>query len=71
MLEKLQRLRADHLNEQHDLVFYPYQDEISDKILKALLDNLRITAGSSEEEIKKLKDNIAKLQYELTKHIFK
>lgn len=55
MLDKLKKLRADHLKTQHDLEFYPYQNEISDQILEALLNNLRITAGSSEQEIKKLK----------------
>lgn len=55
MLDKLRRLRADHLKIQHNLTFYPYQEEISDQILKALLDNLRITAGASELDVKKLK----------------
>lgn len=55
MLDKLRKLREDHLRAQHGLVFYPYQEEISDAILSALLDNLRITAGATEEDIKKLK----------------
>lgn len=55
MLEKLRKLRADHLLIQHDLTFYPYQELVSDKILEALLQNLRITQGASEEEIKKLR----------------
>lgn len=55
MLDKLRRLRADHLKIQHNLVFYPYQEEISDQILIALLDNLRITAGATEEDVRKLK----------------
>lgn len=55
MLEKLKKLREQHLLIQHNLTFYPYQERISDEILKALLDNLRITAGASEEEVKKLK----------------
>jgi hypothetical protein len=54
MLQKLRRLRADHLLFQHEIVFYPYQEEVSDRILEALIQNLRITAASSEEEIKKL-----------------
>ena len=49
MLDKLRKLRADHLKIQYNLEFYPYQEEISDQILIALLDNLRITAGASEE----------------------
>ena len=55
MLDKLRKLRADHLKIQHNLTFYPYQEEISDQILKALLDNLRITAGATEKDVKKLK----------------
>lgn len=55
MLDKLKKLRADHLHIQHDIVFYPYQEEVSDKILEALLQNLRLTSNASEEEIKKLK----------------
>lgn len=55
MLEKLKKLRTDHLKIQHNLTFYPYQEEISDQILKALLDNLRITSGATEEDVKKLK----------------
>ena len=55
MLDKLRKLRADHLKIQHNLTFYPYQEEISDQILKALLDNLRITAGATEEDVRKLK----------------
>lgn len=55
MLDKLRKLRADHLKIQHNLTFYPYQERISDAILVALLDNLRITAGATEEDVKKLK----------------
>lgn len=55
MLDKLRKLRADHLKIQHDVVFYPYQELVSDKVIEALIQNLRITIGSSEEDIKKLK----------------
>lgn len=55
MLDKLKKLRADHLLIQHGITFYPYQEEISDKILTALLQNLQITATSTVEDIKKLK----------------
>lgn len=55
MLDKLRKLRADHLAIQHGITFYPYQEEISDRILLALLDNLRITSNASEDEIKRLK----------------
>lgn len=54
MLDKLRLLRADHLKIQHNLTFYPYQERISDEILSALLTNLRITTGATEEDVKKL-----------------
>ena len=55
MMDKLKKLRADHLKIQHDIVFYPYQELVSDKILEALIQNLRLTAGATEEDVKKLK----------------
>lgn len=55
MIDKLRQLRKDHLYIQHNLTLYPYQEEISDAILIALLDNLKITAGASEEDVRKLK----------------
>lgn len=55
MLEKLRKLRTDHLRIQHGITFYPYQELVSDKILEALIQNLRLTSNATEEEIKKLK----------------
>lgn len=55
MIDKLKKLRSDHLLIQHNLTFYPYQEMVSDKILEALIQNLRLTASASEEDIKKLK----------------
>lgn len=55
MIDKLRQLRTDHLFIQYGLTFYPYQEEISDAILVALLDNLRITAGASEDDVSRLK----------------
>jgi len=55
VLEKLKALRADHLLVQHEIIFYPYQEAVSDQILDALLQNLRLTQGATEEEIKNLK----------------
>lgn len=57
MLDKLRQLRRDHLKIQYDLEFYPYQEEISDRILQALLENLRITANATEADVKKLKQH--------------
>lgn len=55
MLEKLKRLRKDHLKSQHQTEFYPYQELISDKIIESLIQNLRLSAGASKEDVKKLK----------------
>lgn len=55
MLDKLKKLRSDHLLFQHDIVFYPYQEIVSDKILEALIQNLRLTVSATEDDIKKLK----------------
>lgn len=55
MLDKLRALRTDYLKVQHDLEFYPYQNEISDAIVKALMANFRITANATEEDIRKLR----------------
>lgn len=54
MLDKLRALRAHHLKAFHNTTFYPYQEDISDNILKALIQNLRLTTGATEEDIKKL-----------------
>lgn len=55
MLEKLRTLRKHHLKVIHNTTFYPYQEEISDAILTALVQNLRLTSGATEEDVKKLK----------------
>lgn len=55
MLEKLRKLRAQHLKNVHSLVFYGYQEAISDEILVALIQNLRLTSNATEEDVKKLK----------------
>lgn len=54
MLPKLIKLRREHLLNVHDVVFYPYQEVISDSILAALIQNLRVTSSATEGEIKKL-----------------
>lgn len=55
MLDKIRELRKRHLKGFHGVTFYPYQEELSDRIIIALIQNLRLTAYSTEEEIKKLK----------------
>lgn len=55
MMDKLIKLRRQHLKAVHDTTFYPYQEEISDSILEALIQNLRLTANATEKDIKKLK----------------
>lgn len=54
MLQKLINLRREHLKNVHDVVFYEYQELISDRIIDAVLQNMRITSGATEEDIKKL-----------------
>jgi phage terminase large subunit-like protein len=54
MIEKLRALRKHHLKVFHNTTFYPYQELISDKILEALMQNLRLTTGATEEDIKRL-----------------
>jgi hypothetical protein len=54
VLEKLRRLRKEHLRVYHDTTFYPYQELISDSILVALVKNLSLTHNATEEHIKKL-----------------
>lgn len=55
MLEKLKILRTQHLKAFHNVTLYPYQERISDAILQALIQNLRLTSNATEEDIKKLK----------------
>lgn len=55
MLEKLKKLRTQHLKAYHNVTLYPYQEKISDAILEALIQNLRLTSTATEEDIKKLK----------------
>lgn len=54
MLEKIKLLREQHLKNKHDTVLYPYQELISDRIIEALIENMRLTANATEEQIKKL-----------------
>ena len=55
MLDKLKRLRKQHLKAFHDVTFYEYQESISDSMLAALLQNLQLTSNATEDDIKKLK----------------
>lgn len=54
MNPKLKELRKIHLLKRHGVVFYPYQEVISDGIIEALVQNLSITKDATEEEIQKL-----------------
>ncbi len=49
------QLRKDHLKITHDITLYPYQEEISNRIINALNQNLRLTFQATEEDIKKLR----------------
>lgn len=54
MIKKLKELRQLHLKTRHGVVFYPYQELISDEIIEALVKTLSITKDATEEEIKQL-----------------
>ncbi len=55
MQEKLMRLFKAHLIAKHNLKLYPYQLDVASKIFDALIQNFRLTADATEEDIKKLK----------------
>ncbi len=57
MKEKLLNLFKIHLKAVHDLEFYDYQLEIAASIFEYVIQNMRLTSGATEEEIKKLKLN--------------
>lgn len=55
MIEKMMSLFKHHLKAIHNLEFYDYQLEIVRRIFSALIQNLRLTKGATEEDIKRLK----------------
>lgn len=55
MIDKMMVLFRQHLKNKHDIVFYPYQEEVARKIFLELARNMRLTMGASKEEIKNLK----------------
>jgi hypothetical protein len=55
MIEKLMSLFQAHLKAQHNLDPYDYQLDVARKIFTALVQNLRLTAHATEEDIKNLK----------------
>lgn len=57
MIEKVMSLFKAHLLAQHEVSLYEYQLKVSRAIFEALIQNLRLTAGATEEDIKKLKLN--------------
>lgn len=54
MLDKLRLLRKSHLASNHNVIFYKYQETISDRILAALLINMSVTEDTTEETVKQL-----------------
>ncbi len=53
--DKLMALFRDHLRAQHKVEFYDYQLAITRSIFDALIQNLRLTAGATKEDVRKLK----------------
>lgn len=54
MTEKMMKLLVAHLKAIHDTTLYEYQLEIARNIFDALIQNMQLTAGASEDDIKKL-----------------
>lgn len=57
MTEKMMALFQAHLKAKHDLEFYDYQLVVAEQIFDALIQNLRLTSGATEADVKKLKLN--------------
>lgn len=55
MTDKMMSLFRAHLTAKHDLTLYPYQLDVARKLFDAVIQNLRLTAGATEEDVKKLK----------------
>lgn len=55
MTDKMMVLFRNHLKVTHNLQFYPYQLAVAERIFDALIQNLRLTANASEDDIRKLK----------------
>lgn len=49
--QKLKEMMTDHLLIQHNLTFYPYQQEVSERILIALLNNLEVKTEADVEQL--------------------
>lgn len=55
MTEKMMVLFQAHLKAQHNIELYDYQLAIARRIFEALIQNLRLTAGASKEDVRKLR----------------
>lgn len=55
MTEKVMRIFLAHLKTKHDLILYDYQKQIAERVFAALIQNMRLTLGATEADIKKLK----------------
>ncbi len=55
MVEKLTSLYIAHLKAKHKRSPYPYQLAVAQRIFQAVIQNFRLTANATEEDIKKLK----------------
>lgn len=54
MTDKMMALLKAHLLKIHDVTFYDYQLEIARNIFDALIQNMQLTSGATEDDIKKL-----------------
>ena len=53
--EAMMTVLKGQLKAKHNVEFYEYQNQVARRIFDALLQNMRLTAGASEEDVKKLK----------------
>jgi hypothetical protein len=63
MTDKMMSLFKAHLKAAHDLDFYDYQLEPARRIFEALIQNLRLTSGATEEDVKKLRLNEIPIEF--------
>lgn len=63
MIDKMMMLFRQHLKNKHEIVFYPYQEEVARKIFLELARNMRLTMGATKEEIKSLKQSEIPIEF--------
>lgn len=57
MTQKMMALFKAHLKAKHNIEFYDYQLSVAEAIFEAVIQNMRLTSGATEADVKKLKLN--------------